>query len=61
MDFAVHNDRTVGPVVKLVFDDDFDFGIQVSGRYYWSDEWGVNAEFGGGTGYGFSAGVCMKL
>ncbi len=101
MDFAVHNDITVGPVVKVRFDDDvsfgligrgdyhfnriigipsnwdfyagasigffagndfdFDIGLQVGGRWYWSDKWGLNLEFGGGTGYGTSIGVSMKL
>jgi hypothetical protein len=101
MDFAFHNDWTAGPVVKLVFDDDFgfgalgridyhwnrligipsnwdfylgasvgvisqdkfilDLGLQLGGRWYWSDKWGVNLEFGGGTGFGSSAGVSMKL
>ena len=102
MDFAVHNDITVGPVLKVVIDDDdisfgalgrgdyhfnriigipsnFDFyagasvgvqfgddvdldlGLQVGGRWYWSDKWGLNLEFGGGTGYGTSLGVSMKM
>jgi len=101
MDFAFHNDWTAGPVIKLVFDDnfgfgalgridyhwnrligipsnwdfylgaamgvisqdefDFDFGLQIGGRWYWSDKWGVNLEFGGGTGYNTSVGVSMKM
>jgi hypothetical protein len=101
LDFAVHNDWTVGPVIKLVIDDDFgfgalgrfdyhwnrligipsnwdfyagaqlgfisgdefdlDLGLQVGGRWYWSDKWALNLEFGGGTGYGTSIGVSMKL
>ncbi len=101
MDFAVHNDWTVGPEIKLVFDDDFrfaalgrvdyhwnrlmgipsnwdfylggnigfnigdefdlDLGLQVGGRWYWSDKWGLNLEFGGGTGFGSLIGVSMKL
>ena len=103
MDFAVHNDITVGPVVKVRIDDDisfgllgrgdyhfnriigipsnFDFyagasvgffsgnedaggidiGIQVGGRWYWSEKWGLNLEFGGGTGYGTSIGLSMKM
>jgi hypothetical protein len=101
MDFAVHNDWTVGPVAKVVIDEDFgfgllgrfdyhwnrligipsewdfyagaslgfisgddfdvDLGLQVGGRWYWSDKWGLNLEFGGGTGYGGSLGVSMKL
>jgi hypothetical protein len=102
MDFAFHNDWTAGPVVQLIFDEDFgfgalgridyhwnrlleipsnwdfylganlgvisqdefdfDFGLQIGGRYYWSDKWGVNLEFGGGNGYGSGAlGLSMKL
>jgi len=100
-DFAVHNDWTVGPVIKLVIDDNFEFGllgrfdyhwnrligipsnwdfyagaslgfiagndfdldlgIQVGGRWYWSEKWGLNLEFGGGTGYGGAFGVSMKF
>lgn len=101
MDFAIHNDWTLGPVVKIVFGDDvwfgalgrvdyhwnrllnipsnwdfyagasigflaggdfeLDAGVQVGGRWYWSDKWGLNLEFGGGTGYGTSFGLSMKL
>ena len=101
LDFAVHNDWTVAPVIKVVIDDDIgfgalgrfdyhwnrllsipstwdfyagtslgfisgndyglDLGIQVGGRWYWSDKWGLNLEFGGGTGFGTSFGVSMKL
>jgi outer membrane immunogenic protein len=45
-------------------DDDFtpfQLGLQLGGRWYWSDKWGLNLEFGGGTGYGGSLGVSMKL
>ena len=38
-----------------------DFGIQVGGRYYFNDKWGVNAELIGSTNYGFNIGVSMKL
>jgi hypothetical protein len=30
------------------FNDDLDLGLQVGGRYYWSD-WGINLEIGGGN------------
>lgn len=40
---------------------DVDLGIQVGGRWYWSEKWGLNLEFGGGTGYGTTLGVSMKL
>jgi len=100
-DFAVHNDWTVGPVIQLVIDENFGFGllgrfdyhwnrligipsnwdfyaggyvgfvasndfdlsvgIQVGGRWYWSEKWGLNLEFGGGTGYSGALGVSMKF
>jgi len=101
IDFAIHNDVTVGPVVRVHIDDlvrigalgrvdyhwnrllhipsnwDFylganvgflsgdeiesDLGLQVGGRWYWGEKWGLNLELGGGTGYGTSLGVSMKL
>lgn len=42
-------------------DTDLDLGIQVGGRWYWSDRWGLNLELGGGTGFGTTLGVSMKL
>ena len=41
--------------------DNLTAGLQLGGRWYWSEKWGVNLEFGGGTGYGTSAGISMKL
>jgi len=41
--------------------DNLTVGLQLGGRWYWSEKWGVNLEFGGGTGYGTSAGISMKL
>ena len=38
-----------------------DAGVQVGGRYYWSDKWGVNLEIIGSSNYGFNVGVSMKL
>lgn len=38
-----------------------DFGIQVGGRWYWSEKWGMNLEIGGGTGFGTTFGLSMKL
>ena len=45
------------------FGDDFtpDIGIQVGGRWYWSEKWGMNLELGGGTGFGTTFGLSMKL
>ena len=51
--------------VRVGFDAGGDFfldaGAQVGGRWYWSDIWGVNLEIGGGTGFGTTVGVSMKL
>lgn len=35
--------------------------IHAGGRYYWNEKWGINLEIGGGTGFGASIGVSMKL
>ncbi len=36
-------------------------GIQIGGRYFFTDKFGVNLELGGGTGTGASLGVTFKL
>ncbi|WP_066627709.1 hypothetical protein [Labilibacter marinus] len=103
VDFAVHDDVTIGPEVNFVLDEysyitfnfrgDYHFnrlleitpdwdvyaganaglgvgdyggsalqlGIQIGGRYYWSNKWGVNLEFGGGNTFGTKLGVSMKF
>ncbi len=38
-----------------------DLGIQVGGRWYWSEKWALNLELGGGTGFGTTFGLTMKL
>jgi hypothetical protein len=38
-----------------------ELGIQVGGRWYWSDIWGMNAELAAGTGLGFTFGLSVKL
>lgn len=36
--------------------------LQIGGRYYWSDQWGINAEIGGGNVLsGMRLGVSYKL
>lgn len=42
-------------------DVDLDFGIQVGGRWYWSEKWGLNLELAAGTGFGTVVGLSMKL
>ncbi len=36
-----------------------DAGLQVGGRYYWNNKWGINLEFGGGSSFGGRLGVSM--
>ena len=52
-----------GARVGLDFGDDLepDFGIQVGGRWYWSERWGLNLELAGGAGYGATFGLSVKL
>ncbi len=101
VDFAVHDEVTIGPQVNLVLDDDasisfafrgdyhfnrlleitkdwdvyaganagigigtddaLELGLQVGGRYYWDNKWGINLEFGGGTNFSTKLGVSMKF
>lgn len=37
------------------------WGIQIGGRWFWSDKWGINGEFGGGSGVLGGVGVTMKM
>ena len=102
VDFAVHNNVTLGPLLKVRFDDnqtdvillgradfhwnqlmgipsnfDFytggniggrfgdgfylDFGLQIGGRWYFSNNVGLNLEFGGGRGFGTLLGLSIRL
>ena len=37
-------------------------GAQIGGRYYFSDQWGINLEFGGGNYFsGGKFGITFKL
>ncbi len=56
-------DFYTGARLGMLFGSSFgmDLGIQIGGRYYWSDKWGVMVEMIGSSNYGFNAGVCMKL
>jgi len=44
-------------------DGDIDFGLQIGGRWFWSDKWGLYLELAGGSVSGLSPaiGVTMKL
>lgn len=37
------------------------FGVQVGGRWYWDERWGLNVEIGGGSFFGGHIGVSMKI
>ena len=37
------------------------FGVQVGGRWYWDERWGLNVEVGGGSTFGGRVGVSFKL
>ncbi|MEI6684458.1 MAG: hypothetical protein WCO44_17680 [Bacteroidota bacterium] len=36
-------------------------GLQVGGRWYFNNRWALNAELGGGTGFGSTFGMSYKL
>lgn len=43
-------------------DSDVNFGLQVGGRWFWSEKWGVYVEIGGGAlGGNAGIGVTMKM
>lgn len=56
-------DFYLGANVGVISGDevDIDLGLQIGGRWYWSEKWGANLEVGGGTGYNTSLGVSMKF
>ncbi|WP_207214085.1 hypothetical protein [Flavobacterium anhuiense] len=40
---------------------DFNVGLQIGGRWFWNDKWGVYVEIGGGNVSGFSPGIGLTL
>jgi len=42
-------------------DDGFNWGAQIGARWFWNDKWGLNAEFGGGSGVNGGIGITMKM
>lgn len=42
-------------------DDGVNWGAQIGGRWFWSEKWGLNGEFGGGSGVTGGLGVTMKM
>lgn len=43
--------------------NDLDLGLQIGGRWFWSEKWGVYVELGGGKlgGAAYGVGLTMKL
>ena len=46
---------------KISDDGKFNWGAQIGGRWFWNEKWGINAEFGGGSGVNGGVGVTMKF
>ncbi|WP_274475561.1 hypothetical protein [Mangrovimonas aestuarii] len=42
-------------------DSDIDFGLQVGGRWFWNDKWGVYVELAGGNVAGLSPGIGLTV
>lgn len=42
-------------------DSDIDLGLQVGGRWFWNDKWGVYLELAGGSTSGFSPGIGLTV
>lgn len=36
-------------------------GLEIGGRWFWNEKWGLNVEFAGGVGYSTKFGVTMKM
>ena len=53
--YRIYLNDTNGDVSNL------DMGLEVGGRWFWSDKWGINLELSGGVGYGGMIGLTMKL
>jgi len=52
-----------GLAIKDGYTSDLDLGLQIGGRWFWSEKWGVYAEIGGGKlgGGAYGIGVTMKM
>lgn len=42
-------------------ESDINLGLQVGGRYFWNDKWGVYVEIAGGNASGFSPGIGLTV
>lgn len=54
--YAMTLDTNINP------DNDLDLGLQVGGRWFWSEKWGLYLELGGGkTGGTAGLGITMRM
>jgi len=63
VDFAVHNDWTVGPAAKIIIDDNFKFGVLGRFDYHWNRLIGIPSDwdFYAGANLGFNIGDDLNL
>ncbi len=57
----VYAGANVGWRIDKDNDSGASWGIQIGGRWFWNEKWGINGEFGGGSGVLGGVGVTMKL
>ncbi len=64
-DWDVYGGANVGFGLAMNDDNgsDLNFGLQVGGRWFWNEKWGVYVELGGGAlgGAAYGLGVTMKM
>lgn len=61
-DWDVYGGANLG--VNVFFGSSYselDMGLQVGGRWRWSDMWALNLEFAGGTSFGTKLGVTVAI
>lgn len=61
-DFFAGVNAGYGLAIENNVDNDFDLGLQVGGRWFWNDKWGLYLELGAGKiGPTSGLGITMKL
>lgn len=46
---------------RLGDDNGANWGAHIGGRWFWNEKWGINAEFGGGSGVNGGVGVTLRF
>ena len=57
----VYTGANLGGDIAFHGNSGFRFHVDVGGRYFFSDKWGVNFELGGATSFGVLFGMTVKL